>query len=314
MAIKIKIKNDLRLVNYFLAWVVSLLIFTGIGTFAGWETRQPTNSILDRLFIGAIVADVVIGSAFFLMVCAELLGKVFKINKVKQKKEKLKEFSFSRFWTRSIWTYTLALIIVFISVQSGMFKGNSLFKSPSPTSESLNISTPSTPSINSPHLSPNLKTPTKAYVGQDPIVNCGPGQNSKQYVKVKQSDCKNYVDCGFLNGSWDLMLKSECEKKQVVEYQNKLQQLRTNTAGNVSISCVTEYGTYTYSGSTYEDAQRQCSDLQAQTRQWKANSDALNKGLQDMENVAKPIPVYFEPLPSPWPYPIPACLGGGCFP
>ena len=310
----VKFKNDSRLVNYFVAWVISLLIFTGIGTVAGWETRQPTNSILDRFFIGAIIADVVIGSAFFLMVCAELFGKVFKINKVKQKKERLKEFSSSRFWTRLIWTYTLALIIVFISVQSGMFKENSLFSNSSPSSETLNINTSNTPPISSPYLSPNLKTPTKAYVDPDPIVNCGPGQNSKQYIKDKQSNCINYVDCGFLNGTWALMLKNECNKKQSAEYQNKLLQLSTNSVGSVSISCATEYGTYTYSGNTYEDAQRQCSQLQADTRQWKANSDTLYKGLQDMQNVARPIPVYIEPLPSPWPFPIPACLAGGCYP
>lgn len=56
------------------------------------------------------------------------------------------------------------------------------------------------------------------YVDPDPIVNCGPGQNSKQYVKDRSSNCKNYVDCGFSNNTvYVMMLNSECNKKHAEE-------------------------------------------------------------------------------------------------
>ncbi len=58
---------------------------------------------------------------------------------------------------------------------------------------------------------------TRGYVDSDPIVDCGPGQNSGQYVKDKKSNCGNYVDCGFQDGSWRMMLKSECDAKHALE-------------------------------------------------------------------------------------------------
>lgn len=49
----------------------------------------------------------------------------------------------------------------------------------------------------------------------DPITNCGPGQYSKQYIRDKSSNCKNYVDCGLQNNTvYTLMLKAECDKRQ----------------------------------------------------------------------------------------------------
>ena len=54
----------------------------------------------------------------------------------------------------------------------------------------------------------------------DPIENCGPSVNSKQTVRVKRSECKNYTDCGFINGTWIFMTKSECDKKQAEDKSN----------------------------------------------------------------------------------------------
>jgi len=72
--------------------------------------------------------------------------------------------------------------------------------------------------------SPPLPTKT-TYVDPDPIINCGPGQNSKQYVKDRSSNCKNYVDCGLSgNTVWTLMLNTECNKKHAEENQ-QLQQV-----------------------------------------------------------------------------------------
>lgn len=77
-----------------------------------------------------------------------------------------------------------------------------------------------------PTVIPSTPTPlptatTKPYVNPDPIVNCGPGVNSKQYIKDKQSNCKNYVDCGLNNNTtWTLILKTECDKKHAEANQN----------------------------------------------------------------------------------------------
>jgi hypothetical protein len=84
----------------------------------------------------------------------------------------------------------------------------------SPTPISTTISTPNISQTPIPTIPVIPTSQTTAYVDSDPIVNCGPGQISKQYVKDRSSKCVNYVDCG-LNGNsvYTLMLKTECDKK-----------------------------------------------------------------------------------------------------
>src|SRR3989344_5960102 len=49
-------------------------------------------------------------------------------------------------------------------------------------------------------------------IDPDPIVNCGPGENSGQYVEDRRSNCKNYTDCGLNNNTvWIMMLKADCD-------------------------------------------------------------------------------------------------------
>ena len=53
-------------------------------------------------------------------------------------------------------------------------------------------------------------------IDPDPIVNCGPGENSGQYVEDRSSNCKNYTDCGLNNNTvWIMMLKADCDIKHV---------------------------------------------------------------------------------------------------
>ncbi len=58
---------------------------------------------------------------------------------------------------------------------------------------------------------------TKQIADSDPIVSCGPGVHSGQYISDRQSNCKNYVDCGLYdekgNTTWTLMLNDVCNKK-----------------------------------------------------------------------------------------------------
>lgn len=72
-------------------------------------------------------------------------------------------------------------------------------------------------------------TPHKVttYIDPDPIVNCGPGVISKQYVKVKSSQCKNYVDCGLNNNTtYNLILKTECDRLHAEENARVTNELR----------------------------------------------------------------------------------------
>lgn len=92
----------------------------------------------------------------------------------------------------------------------------------SPSGNPLPIPTDST--------SPTLKP---MYTDPDPVINCGPGQNSKQYIKDRSSNCKNYVDCGFNNNTWTLMLKTECDKKHAEE-NSKSNSNITNTYSSPS--------------------------------------------------------------------------------
>jgi hypothetical protein len=129
--------------------------------------------------------------------------------------------------------------------------------------------------------------PPQGTPNPDPIVNCGPGVNSKQTVRDKQSNCKNYVDCGLYdakgNIGWTMILKSECDKKHA-EVNNKnnpplsWSNIPQSTYRTVSIPCTTVYGNYTSYGGSYEEAQKYCSDLQAEGLRLKAqNEQSLNQ-------------------------------------
>lgn len=61
-------------------------------------------------------------------------------------------------------------------------------------------------------ISPTSTTTVPTTLGSttDPIVNCGPGQKSGQYIRVSKSECDNSTDCQLKDDSWKLMNKAEC--------------------------------------------------------------------------------------------------------
>lgn len=122
----------------------------------------------------------------------------------------------------------------------------------------------------------------QAYIDPDPIIDCGPSQYSKQTVRVKSSECKNYTDCG-LDGNtvYKLMLNSECNKLHADE-------ITRSKSNNSQPTCQVYYSyfkiTRTYPGLSKED----CAKLQYEA----ANPQANNTQ-----------PVYSPaPLPSVEPY------------
>lgn len=85
--------------------------------------------------------------------------------------------------------------------------------------------------------------PTKVHINPDPIVDCGPGKYSGQYVKDKRSNCQNYVDCGLNNDTiWTLMLKTECDKKHAEQTANSN---NNSSAGNNKVPVFLSYYGYT---------------------------------------------------------------------
>src|SRR3990167_5154622 len=111
----------------------------------------------------------------------------------------------------------LSRLVILLGLMAFIFVGTEVYKSSNVKNTNttpLNQTESKSLNISSPNVSPSPKAVS------DPIVNCGPGVNSGQYVKDKQSNCKNYVDCGINVGStvtWTMMLKSECDKKHAGE-------------------------------------------------------------------------------------------------
>ncbi len=111
-----------------------------------------------------------------------------------------------------------------------------------------------------PTITP-LKKSKSVIANSDSIIDCGPGVNSKQYVKDKSSECKNYIDCGLYDSTnkviWTLMLKSECDKKQS-EAKNKINSNPTNIySPTIYPPCVVYYPVLGYS-STYYTSPETC--------------------------------------------------------
>ena len=128
----------------------------------------------------------------------------------------------------------LSRLVILLGLMAFIFVGTEVYKSSNVKNTNttpLNQTESKSLNISSPNVSPSPKAVS------DPIVNCGPGVNSGQYVKDKQSVCKNYVDCG-LNGNtvWTMMLKSECDKKQA--------EANSKPNNNTNISDYTSYDPY----------------------------------------------------------------------
>lgn len=141
----------------------------------------------------------------------------------------------------------------------------------------------------STHLPYSTSTPIfspKTYVETDPIVNCGPGVNSKQYIRDRTSNCKNYVDCGLNNNTvWVLMLKSECDKKHVNS------QITVNNNGATYSPCTVCWkyaGCLTYTTFSPEECARRQNEANLNTSI--ASTPIPNNGNTTIIVVATPTP------------------------
>lgn len=203
-----------KLANLFgIIWLGSLVAFFGLG----YVGSQPENilgtDLLRTLFITIILTGVF---SFALAVVFYFLHFVNKEQKQVKKNRKKKNNDFANIKHRALVSSVVGLSIIgilllvaLLAKGTGIISGASMEQTPTPSIEAID-----TPVVESP--TPIYVPPTAAptiYVDPDPIVNCGPGQNSGQYVKDRRSNCINYVDCGFANNVWTLMLKSECDEK-----------------------------------------------------------------------------------------------------
>lgn len=146
----------------------------------------------------------------------------------------------------------------------------------------------------SPTPEASITNTKKTKSNSDPIINCGPGDTSKQYVKDKSSNCKNYVDCGLNNNTvWTLMLKTECDKKHAEETQKGTQQSQNQakqpTQGS-SVYCWNNtygYAYYTSSGDqcNLENAKDVSYQICMDTQKMKSDScGSICKGKLDEDN------------------------------
>jgi hypothetical protein len=141
--------------------------------------------------------------------------------------------------------------------------GNVTQKSINDISPIISPSTDDYTHSNTVEAAPTGQTQTyQQTADSDPVVECGPGENSGQYVKDKSSNCKKYVDCGLNNNTnWSMMLKSECDAKHS-------QQSSTNTSNTTSTTypaCTIYYsqlGPVTY----YSIPPDQCATQQTQAK------------------------------------------------
>lgn len=184
----------------------------------------------------------------------------------------------------------LLLVIIGLLVKNSSNNTNSSSTQPSfyLSSTPIEIITPSLePSTSATSLNKNVQQT------QDPVVNCGPGEHSKQYVKDKQSNCKNYVDCG-LNGNttWSLMLNTECNKKHTEEntfLQMNTTQTTQKSQGN-NTYCYDNANGYSY----YTSSGDQCNLNNAKSTTYKICQDTqklkvntCNSTCQTSENTDK---------------------------
>lgn len=182
--------------------------------------------------------------------------------------------------------------------------------SPSPTPTTIATSSPVATTVSK-----------KTVVNNDPIVNCGPGQISKQYVKDKTSNCKNYVDCGLNNNTvYTMMLKTECDKKHSETNQKNddfVPYTGPNTYSNpvTTISCVVSWPC-TGKVQTYQVDQSTCNYMQSGALNTCKTADAI-KEMNDIAHqplptiVVKPIDATIHFAPTTPPIVVPVGYPGG---
>lgn len=245
--------------NPLAVWIGSLLVFFLLIVFIVYLAdnsggKDPLTTPLGMIILVSLVIDILVGIIAFLLVCVRLLRNLFFSKTKGGKKPRVfldTTFSYLK-------TITILILLVFVGMligqKTGLIAGlkdtkHTVFN-PSPFVLPSNQSTP--------QISIKSANP-------DPIVNCGPGRTSGQYVKDKQSRCKDYVDCG-LNGNtvWTMMLKSECDKKHA-EQVAKNNQAKGSSNSGPTIKCSLSYG-------TFDLTQKNCDWLKA--RDWNTGTNA----------------------------------------
>lgn len=173
------------------------------------------------------------------------------------------------------------LVILGLAVASALGVGAILRDNLPPSSKIQVISSQTTPEP--------TPTPTPFVVDTDPVVQCGPGINSKQYVTVRRSECFAYVDCE-LNGSWNLIPKTKCDALQGLGQTNTTQNSTLPSSQTSLIDC-------TVNGRTWKDTPSQCSYWQG------VAADALRKANQTIQNLPPLTVPTFGPNPTYGPIP-----------
>lgn len=167
------------------------------------------------------------------------------------------------FLNKAVIFYILTILIAL----SSLFGLTTL--SESQKKDFTNVRQPSPTLTTIPAFTPSKTDAAVIYptIDPNPMINCGPFPNSKLTLKLKLNDCNNYTDCGFLDGKWVPMIKSECSKKQAEEKAKFTQsyqppQNNPQTGGQIYtwpttkyITCQTKYG-------TYQTPEGQCESLQ----------------------------------------------------
>ena len=155
------------------------------------------------------------------------------------KKKLSSESQENKFTLASVFNSIKYLFILILLILIGFVSSDIINKEKSQQNQSSSVTTTAPIGIVSPSLQPTsqIDSPSNKITKKeaDPIVNCGPGSTSKQYVKDRSSNCPNYVDCGLNNNSvYTMMLKTECAKKHAEENSAKQP---SRTASNL-VTCV----------------------------------------------------------------------------
>lgn len=227
----------------FLVWVLSIILFSSLITL-----YQSVPFLRDDFFPNILILVIAFGIVSFGVAIITTLRYIKEINSQNKKIEKRKERSDQPQYLvlpqkrTSIFNPPVIIFLIIVTYLLGKQQNFMGIANPS-DKKAIPTSIIQIPTA----ISMPVKSETKIYPTADPnpVVNCGPFPNSKLTLKLKLSDCNNYTDCGFLDGKWIPMSKSECSKRQTEErarFTQSYQPQRGNaqTGGNIIPRQLTE--------------------------------------------------------------------------
>jgi hypothetical protein len=202
-------------------------------------------------------------------------------------------------------TFGMVLIIILCLVDKKIAFGNMLTRTNNeltklyatlhPTPFPMLPYTTTAPS-ESPSEAPTLPSPIpQVNISISPAASFAcTGPHSGQTIMVtSNSICQNdYTDCGFTDGTWKIMTKTECTTEQ----NNQNEQNNSNTNDDSSnynvptpipgiplVSCQTSTGTYQLTQSECTQAQSKDAQLVQQEQQAQATQEQNTKEIEDQE-------------------------------